>query len=166
MVNEVLQWAILVILSTLILGILRQVALTLPPEARSATPSGPTVGRRLPQPLLTELERALPGGRLEDDILVAFVTERCPGCQRLLGSLTSGEARESHPLILVAKRPSSQFTKALSETGVPTVLDEKGALWEASEVRATPLVVRLDSHGRVTGKEVTHHVDRVAVAAT
>lgn len=166
MANEALQWAVLAIMGLLVLGVLRQVALTLPPEAR-ATASGPPVGRRIPKQLLTELHRVSPTGDVTAGTLVAFVTESCVGCQRLLAELSNGNGhRDDRPLVLVAKTPSEQFFDALAETGIPAIADVTGDLWKSCGVSATPLVLRLDREGRVEAKEVTHRVERVAAPAS
>lgn len=164
--NEALQWAALIALGILVLGIFRQVALTLPPEVR-ATPSGPPIGHRLPEPALAELRRVVPGGELADGTLVAFVTESCVGCQRLLANLVDWSGRaDGRPLVLLAKAPSEQFRIALLETGAPLIQDQTGELWKACEVSATPLVVLVDGDGRVQAKEVTHRVEGVATFAS
>jgi len=164
-VNEALQWAVLAIVGLLVLGALRQVALTLPSEAR-ATSSGPPVGRRIPKQLLTALRRVSPSGDVAAGTLVAFVTESCVGCQRLLADLSNGNGhREDRQLVLIAKSPSRQFLNALAETGIPAVADATGDLWKRCGVNATPLVIRLDRDSRVEAKEVTHRVDGVAASA-
>lgn len=166
MLNEALQWAVLAIMGLLVLGVLRQVALTLPPEAR-ATSSGPALGRRIPKQLLTELQRVSPNGDVTAGTLVAFITESCIGCQRLLADLTNGNGhRDDRQLVLIAKSPSQQFFDALAETGIPAIADVTGDLWKRCGVNATPLVIRLDRDSRVEAKEVTHRVDSVAAPAS
>ena len=51
----------------------------------------------------------------------------------------------------------------LEETRIPVIADA-GELWEKCHITATPLVVRIDEHGRIAEKEVTHNVDRIALA--
>jgi hypothetical protein len=165
MVGEVLQWVMLVVLAVLVLGVLRQVSLMLPPPARAA-PSGPALGRRLPRQLVTEIERVIPPGGIAENTVLAFITESCVACQELLANLDgSGDLSSRERLVLVAKAPSPQFRGALMETGVATVCDEKGEIWEACKVTSTPLLVRINSQGRVLAKEVTHRVESVAANA-
>lgn len=162
MLNEILQWALIAILATLMLGILRQVSLMLPARLRGA-PSGPEIGSRVSRRTIEALRRAMPGGELAEENLVAFVTENCMGCQHLLADLEREErAINGTPLLLVAGRPSVHFRKALAGLNVPSIFDEKGQLWSDSDITATPLVIKIDRQGRVLGKEVTHRVDLVA----
>lgn len=165
MVNEVLQWALLSVLALLVLGVLRQVSLMLPPGIRAA-PSGPGVGERMPRELMDEVNRSLGDSSLDRGAILAFVTENCPGCQQLLGMLPEyADSLDGQPLVLVAKMPSQQFREALAELRVPTIHDDRGELWRIAEVTGTPLLVRVDSTGRVWAKEVTHRVDLVASMA-
>jgi hypothetical protein len=168
MVNEVLQWILLTALGFLLLGILRQVSLMVPPAAR-AVPSGPAVGSSLPEEALRVIRQILPDGSLKSGALVAFVTENCPGCRRLVASLMSPDSVDSlngQPLILVAKSPSAQFRRALEETAIPVIHDDSEKIWQACDVTATPLVLRLDYDGKVVGKEVTHRVHSIEVASS
>lgn len=92
--NEILQWAIMVVLAFLVLGILRQFSLMLPAAAR-AIPSGPPLGKPLPQSLRAEVARLLRGGSADDRAVVAFVTESCTGCQHLLAGVTGTNGAQS-----------------------------------------------------------------------
>jgi hypothetical protein len=158
--NEVLQWTVLVILTLVMLGVLRQLSVMLPADVRGS--SGPDVGKRAPAPLLKQVEQAVSNGGLSHGAVVAFVTEHCVGCQKLLADLTEGrQTTNGYPVVVVADNPSGNFRAALDETPLPVIAD-RGELWSACGVTATPLVVRIDQAGRITNKEVTHRVDEVA----
>ncbi|MDP9206486.1 MAG: thioredoxin family protein [Gemmatimonadota bacterium] len=157
LVNEVLQWAALGAIALLLLGFMRQIALTQPSRFRGAVASGPQVGERMPNKALAAVTRALGVDRLPDGTLVAFVMESCVSCQRLLAEVTNREASEE-PILIVAKRASPQFRAAIVNTGLPAMFDE-GELWGSVGVTATPLVVRLAGDGRILAKGVTHDVD-------
>lgn len=159
MINETIQWLVIVSLGILIFGLLHQVAGSMP--RRTHTTSGPQLGQRAPKDLLSRIGRAFPEGKLRETLLVAFVTESCTGCQHLLAELTSANGELSRPVVLVAKRASPQFRQALNEAGHPVIHDDDGTLWDLCRVTNTPLVVELSSAGRVLGKEVTAHVDAV-----
>jgi len=109
------------------------------------------------------VEAAVGNGGLERGALVAFVTEDCVGCQRLLADVTEGrQQQDGQPLVLVAHKPSGEFAAALEESRIPLITDD-GELWEDCRVASTPLVVRIDEKGRIAMKEVTHRVDRMAL---
>lgn len=160
MVNETLQWTAIIVVGVLLIGVLRQVSLALPPPARRTSAPGPSVGDRLPSVVLRELLKRLPSAPV-GDWYVAFVTEGCVGCERLLSDVETRTANDED-LILVANKPSRHFRRALTELEVPVIEDQSGDLWKASGVTATPLVVRVDPQGRVVAKGVTHRVDSIA----
>lgn len=163
MVNEVAQWAIIGILGFLMLGLFRQIGMQLPPAVRAAV-SGPDVGKKAPGRLVSRVRSTVMEGS-SGPVLVAFVSENCVSCQRLLGNLQSREGRvDGTPIVLVAKDPSPAFRSALLQTGLPTINDTDGELWRECHVTATPLLVRVGEDGRVTGKEVTHDAKRLAGA--
>lgn len=162
MVNEVVQWAMLVMVALALLGVLRQVSVMVPARARAA-PSGPEIGSRIDRRLLDEARRQMKPGISERGAILAFVTEQCAGCQHLLASIPNLDGHlDDLPLLLVAKTPSPAFRRAIAKTGVPVINDVSGQVWRAARVTATPLVVRLDKSGRVRWKEVTHRVDLAA----
>lgn len=158
--NEILQWAAIVVLTLLTLGVLRQLSLMLPP-AVAMEGSGPDVGASVPSRLLKRLRSVMPNEMSDDGATLAFVTENCTGCRRLLSDLSNGRRRPVGPIAVVAHQPSDQFRAALEELNVPVLADD-GEFWRAWRISATPLVVRIDGAGRVDKKEVTHDVSHVA----
>lgn len=160
--NELLQWAVLAVFVVLILGLFRQVSFTLPAPRRSAE-EGLPVGSRLPQRLLDEMTQTTPRFK-STGATVAFISEGCVGCQRLLADIESSLQALPSTLVLVANRPSSGFLNAIDQTGATRILDSHGHYWRSCRVTATPLVVQVDPAGRVLRKEVTHDVRRVALA--
>lgn len=166
MVNEVLQWAVLFAMAFLLLGLFRQVALMLPTHYRAQAISGPQIGQRMPRTLLRVIQEAEGNLDVKRDTLIAFVTESCVACQRLLAEVPSrfDSGSESTSLILVARQATPAFREAIEELGIPVVHDD-GRLWAACRVTNTPLVVHIDSEGKVIAKGVTHDVDSVMVPA-
>ena len=156
--EEIVQWAMLVLLSILVLGLFRQVAVSQPQPRRSNTPDGPAMDKVAPAVLRHAIQEYL--GREGLSVRVAFVIESCVACQRLVAEAASGAEEER--LLLVAKSPSNGFLAALKETRVPVIADD-GRIWRACGISNTPLVVDIDARGRVTRKEVTHHVLQAAV---
>jgi hypothetical protein len=160
--NEILQWTVLFVLGLLMLGLFRQLAVSIPSSRRSA-PEGPLEGRRLPKRMTEELARVVPS--LEGPgVTLAFLSEDCLGCQRLIASLEDSSEGLIGSLALVVRQPSVSFMNALAGLPFPTIVDSEGEIWSACHVTATPLVIALGPNGRVSRKEVTHDVRRVALA--
>lgn len=162
MVNESLQWAAIVVVALLLIGALRQIGLMLPPALRSGK-SGPQLGRRVPRAVFDRVEPFLASAD-NSGLVLAFVSEGCSGCQRLLADLEGGRSSASQPLVLVVHRPSLAFKQALDQLPTPRIDDDTGAVWKAADIHATPLLLGLDPDGTVRAKEVTHRVDAFAAA--
>jgi hypothetical protein len=168
MLNEVGQWIALFLLGFLLLGVLRQVGLALPPMERAAE-TGPRVGSRVPRNLMAELRTAFSSQHdgNPDSVVVAFVAESCTACARLLASLEASPTRQDGKSIaLVARQPSAAYRRALLDTGVATIVDQSGGIWRSCQVTATPLLLDLTWQGRVLEREVTHRVHDFAAAAS
>lgn len=173
MINEVAQWVVLLSIVVLLLGVLRQIGLTLPPPS-SGEPAGLPVGGNLPASALRQVRRALSSQTSMDSIVLAFVTEECRGCRSLLASIGHATASSNgsaavagdphngiNPSVLViARNPSTPFWNAIVQTGTPAVRDD-GSLWKACHVTATPLLLRIESDGKVVAKGVTDRVETV-----
>lgn len=161
MVNEIAQWTLLAAVVVLLLGVFRQLALSLPVSTRAAS-NGPELNRVLPRPVLNAVRDVLHAERLPERTVVAFVTENCASCQRLLGSLEETKPfLDGHSLVLVAKKPSAAFQAALADVGFPVLEDRRGNLWERCAVTTTPLLVEIDADGKVLEKEVSHRVETI-----
>lgn len=161
--NDTLQWAAIVFLTVLILGLFREISLSVP-ASRRAIPEGPSEGSRLPRDLLEELASRVPQFKAASGMTLAFVTEDCIGCRQLLAALASSGDDLNGTLALVMRQPSRAFSEATAELTVAKIVDTTGRYWDLCQVTATPLVIHIDSSGRVLRKEVTHDVRRVALA--
>jgi hypothetical protein len=165
MVNDALQWTVLAVLTFLVLGVLREISIHLPVAKRALANGGPELGERVPRRLLREVSRLQAADPSSDGLLLAFISQGCVGCQALLAALHESRAiRDGQQLLLVAKTPSEQFRMALVETGFP-LFSADDNLWEECHITNTPLVVKVESDGRVEAKGVTHRVDTVALTA-
>ncbi len=70
-ISEVLQWSLLVILAVLVMGIFRQLALSLPPAARAVPGAGPALQNRLPRSTLAALSEVFgPFGVVDGTVVV------------------------------------------------------------------------------------------------
>jgi hypothetical protein len=162
-VNEVLQWAFLFTIGILILGLFRQVSLTLPPSQKIPG-EGPPLGRQVPRILMREIANVMPTFKAVDGVIVAFVAESCTGCQRLLADLSVSSADFDGRISLVVRQPTQRFWAALEDLHVPIIADSTGELWKQCHIGSTPLVLFVDRSGKVVRKEVTHDVRQVAFA--
>lgn len=162
MLNELLQWSAIAIMALFLLGALRQIGLMLP--ARTApSQGGPPEGRKLPKRAYEGLTGVF-GGEVPAAFTVAFVSESCAGCQRLLSRQAESPTKGS--LTIVARDPSAGFSEAIEELDVRWIADVQGEIWDACGVTATPLVLEIERGGRVARKEVTADVSEFVSSST
>jgi hypothetical protein len=165
MANEVMQWVAIVVSAFVILGLLRQVALALPPDTLAVGP-GPKRGDRVSEKIMSQLRNAgLP--ETQGEFLLIFVAENCLGCQSLLADLEQrgeGDALDI-PVLLVSRGATPQFRETTSGMGVGLLDDVDGDVWRGLGVTSTPFVMRIDQDGRVRESEVTHRVENVSASA-
>jgi hypothetical protein len=163
LIPEILQWASLIIVSILLLGVMRQLSLLAPTSSRTADVLGPVIGSRLPRAAVMQLTESIE--RRHSATLLAFVTQDCAGCQRLLASLTRDEGRPHETdIAIVTRNANEEFRSAVDQIGLPVGHDD-GALWVMCKVNATPFLILLDGDYRVLSRGVSHRVDNVSIAS-
>jgi hypothetical protein len=161
-VNEILQWLVLLAICAGMLGLYRQWGNVIGGSYGTATAtSGPRLHRPLPAKALAAARPFMDGG----ETTLAFVTEDCSGCQGLLARLEALDEAERGSLkravVVVALQATPQFAEALADLPVPVVFDD-GEIWGECNIQMTPFLVTVDERDRVLAKEVTHEIDRVA----
>jgi hypothetical protein len=155
-INEALQWAVLLALSVFVFGLTRQLGhfLIINRADRSAS-NGPDLGKAVPGGLLHDAERdalrALMRERSSDVAAVAAVAEHCPGCRTLLDELADNGAPEGMPLVLLAASASDEFRSRLTSLSDVTVIEEQRI--KAGGIGLTPFVFILDEQFNVVHKE-------------
>jgi hypothetical protein len=163
MVAEVIQWMLLATFAVLLLGLYRQLAEFLQVERHDSVRSlgGPRLRRRLPAGLLTALAEAAPTFLGGEAGIIAFVSEGCVSCARLLSELQAGEPVEyTGRVAIVARAESGSYVAGLKELGLPLVIDSDGTLFRQCNVQATPLLLLMDRDQVVVRKAVDHNVTR------
>jgi len=161
LVNEVAQWVVLALLALLVLGFYRQLGMFLGHGEGPSLESrgGPTVGTPLPHRTLAQVMRQpisfdVSRGRS----LVAFVTDDCRACRRLLASLPASlERYRDVNVVLVARSAQPGFIAAMDDAGFSVIEDPSGELWDECRINATPLIVAIDRRGVVLAKNAGSH---------
>lgn len=150
MVNETLQWTVIVITLCLALAASRQLSAVLPQKQTILALGGPTEGTTLPRSAQNELRDYFSeaGGSL------VFVSESCGSCGQLLKDISSSLDLRMAPL-LVVRGGSANFIQELKEVAAVKI---SPALWRSLSIQATPFVVQFDSTMVVTRSGVVNDV--------
>jgi hypothetical protein len=177
LLNELAQWAALVVLGVFVLGLTRQLGAFLTPRAQELADMGPDVGQPLPEFLFTGDER----GRLIELIAgssatrgtVLVLDERCAGCRALVEDLRAVVERMVMPLAVVLKESrDDDFRRAVAAIAALVVHDETGAVSQRAGIFGTPFAMVIDGSLTVVEKkfaadlpELLTQVDRPVVFA-
>lgn len=164
MANEVAQWVAVVGLALFVFGLYRHLGMVLNAELGDiAATSGPRLGHRLRRSVIDEIGVAyarrwdgVPG-----PLKLAFVSEDCVACSRLIANLEDELRRgvvDPREVVLIARNPTDAYSAALLQLPVVSIADS-GAMFRDTNVQATPFVVVVTEDQRVIGKHVTHKLE-------
>lgn len=154
--NEVLQWAAIAALAIPIAGLYwHHARATADSVGDMALRSGPPLNRRLPKEAFHAVREAM-GGPLGQETVIAFVSESCPACAKLLSTLEN-PPRSLPQHVIVSANSSPDFAAALAELPSPTIHDD-GTLFRVCNIQVTPFLVNIDTDGYVRGKSVEHEL--------
>lgn len=156
LLNELAQWASLIFLGILVLGLTRQLGDFLTPARdRVSSNRGPAVGSKLPDGLLQAIGRTdlqhLMRRRETPWALLATVSAECPRCAALLDELERKGVPEHAPVVLLAPVATDEFRDRLARIADLTVVDED-RLRDAG-LTVKPFMVIVDNRLKVQHKE-------------
>lgn len=156
--NELAQWAALIVVTVFVIGLTRQLGYFIrPPEEERSDAFGPELGGALPSELFAGPDRdrleALFDRASVSRAAVMVTHERCEPCASWLEAL--GGSGRSVPLIALTNDPSPEYLARLLSTADLTIVDDAEAqqLKEANLV-ATPFLMLIDRQLRVQEKQL------------
>lgn len=158
-VNEVLQWAVLVFLAVLVVGLTRQLGFFLTPRAQQLEEMGPEPGRTLKPSVVTEAERDhlrdLMASRGERAALLAVVDERCRGCETFVHNLETGFRDDFKiPVALLVREGSPAYLARLRAAADLVIADPDDERSRAAGIVATPYALVVDAAMKVRARDV------------
>jgi hypothetical protein len=152
LLNELLQWSVLVFLLVVVIGLARQLGVFMLPHHAQLAEQGPELGDRLNRQFVPPADQE----RLVDLIadqearcgIVVVLDEACGGCAALVEDLS--HSTRSVPLLAVAKESGPEFVERLRKVADIVVDDREGEGVRAAGIVATPYGVKVGSDARVT----------------
>lgn len=170
--NEMLQWAVLVFLAIFLLGLTRQLGLFLVPRREQLSQYGPAEGRSLPNYLIGGRDREVFRTAIAQSAAGAglfLVTHQdCEVCGELLTELSVN--RRNHelanvPMAVMASGHDEGYISTAAAAGDVLVRDPDGSKRNRSKIAATPFVFVVDADMKILRKEVTANLsDATALA--
>ncbi len=157
LLNELAQWAALLVIGVFVFGLLRQLGdFLVPPRERAARARGPSLGAALPAGLLSEEERSRLLELLRDRsagwAAVLVVDEECPRCEELLENLERTGAPEGAPVVALSNKSGPAHRARLEEVADLVAVDATRLERAALDVR--PFTLILDGSLKVVDKQV------------
>lgn len=161
-INELAQWAVLLFLVVLVLGLTRQLGHFLLPHHEQVLDPAPDVGDRLPAVLTSDVERdqlaALADAETAGLLTMLVLNEQCNGCQHLLEDFEKGRVVRHGPLAFVAKESSGDFVERMRRQADLVIEDADAAKTQAAGISATPFLLVLDRELRVKHRDFSGNV--------
>jgi len=147
--NEFAQWAVLVVMAILMLGLVRQLGHFIVPRRDHLLYLGPDIGKTVPEALID----GVPVGDLRKQInesadglgLIAVINDRCAGCKGMLAQLQAiGKPRDC-PLVAVAHSEDDEYIGYVRGLFDYVAWDVDGSRAHDAGIIATPFVLAIDS---------------------
>lgn len=164
LINELLQWAVLVFIGVFVFGLTRQLGnFIVPKREQLATEIGPSVGKPLPRDVLSGDARArvarlfAEGGAGFGSLVV--VDEECTGCKALIERLERTPLPGGGPLVIMSHKSGPDHAARLNRISPIVISDPEGLT--AAGLNTAPFVIVLDEQLKVLHKEVAPDVDFV-----
>lgn len=159
LLNELAQWAVLIILAFLVMGLLRQLGQFIIPRKEQLLARGPDVGERMPQALLDESQQAavseeMSGSDAEFGYLVVM-REDCLGCSSLVERLEESEQTMAGPLVVVLDGESSEFRSRVQTVASIVIADPRGRRAKEVGISAAPYVLEFDGSMRIRNRAIS-----------
>jgi hypothetical protein len=158
--NEAAQWAALVFLSIVGIGLTRQIGnLLTAGRDQKAELEGPKLGAVVPTSLIAPDERAqmraLMAAKGVSHAGVIAMDRRCAGCDEMLADLDTGQPVPL-PLLILSKDSDEAHIQRLQK--VADILAVDGRRFRRSNLTITPFTMLLDEDFRLVKKAIATHL--------
>lgn len=159
LLNELAQWAVLILLGLFVLGLTRQLGeMLVSPRQRLGHSRGPRLGKSLPPRLLPAHDRprlqALMSERDSKFAAVLVVGEGCPRCATLLEGVRDHGSPNGAPIVVVTTGSGTAHSDLVGAVADFVVLLGDDALDE-EDLTAKPFVLIVDRSLKIRHKQVT-----------
>lgn len=162
--SYVILWGVVIVLGLLLLTTLRLVGVLhhrLGPTGALVVDEGP----RLDEPLVTPLAMSVPalGFPRERDVLMVFLSDRCPSCHNLMDSLVAFARRNAErvDVLLVPAGGGLRDDGPIAARAAGLRLVSEPSLARAWQIAITPFGLWVDRAGVTRGKGIVNHIEHL-----
>jgi hypothetical protein len=159
LLNELAQWAVLIILAFMVMGLLRQLGQFIIPRKEQLLARGPDVGERIPHALVDESHQAALSEEMASSGAefgyLAVIREDCLGCGSLVERLQESDQPLPGPLVVVLDGESSEFRSRVEAVAGIVIDDPRGRRAKDVGISAAPFVLEVDRHMRIRNRAIS-----------
>jgi len=159
LLNELVQWAVLIVLAVSTFGLLRQLGQFLVPRREQLLSLGPDIGEPVPRELIDEAIRPGLRERVASSPsalgFLAVMNEGCLGCQALIEQLEASGRPTRAPLLAIVDGESSEFQARLERHFDVVVADPGRVRARAAGIVASPYLLAFDANLRVRQRAIS-----------
>lgn len=158
--NEFAQWALLVFLGVVTLGLTRQLGVILTPRRQGlADEFGPDVGARVPPVLMSadewrEFESQI--ARSPDRAgAIVVVDQDCDACEGWISALDAAALPGALPVCAITRKSDDRHLATLGAVSNLVVVDHEGERLNQAELRGSPFLLVVDEDLKVRFKQLS-----------
>lgn len=162
--SYVILWGAVAVLGVLLLTTLRLVGVLhhrLGPTGALVVDEGP----RLDEPLAAEISRSVRALRFprERDVLMVFLSDRCPSCVHLMDSLVAFSRRNAERVDVLLLPTEGGFREdgPIAARAAGLRMLPEPSLAKALHIAITPFGLWIDRAGTTRGKGIVNHIEHL-----
>lgn len=152
-INEFVQWAAILFLGVLCLGLSRQLGVFITRRQDALAEVGPEIGRPLPKHLVppeasAEIKRLMVERETDRAVLVV-VDQACATCNTLISNLEESPFGALGPLIAIVRNSGIEFQERVRKVADLLLNDPDGHSAREANIVATPFAMIVDGELRL-----------------
>lgn len=159
LINEFAQWAVILLLGIIVLGLVRQLGIFLTPRRDLVLDRGPAIGSDLPASLFDEMGAQRFSGLIAESGqghgLIAVLRDKCLGCKDLVAELEVAGRPAGYPIAALVDTSDADFSTRVDQVFDLVVHDEDLERAVAVGIVATPYVLAVDEYLKIQHRGIT-----------
>lgn len=163
LINEFAQWAVILLLGIVLLGLVRQLGVFLTPRRDLVLDRGPEIGSELPARLLDEMTAQRLSGLIAESEgrhgLIAVLRDKCIGCKDLVSDLEANGGPAGYPVAALVDTSDIEFSTRLERVFDVVVHDPGLERAVAEGILGTPYVFAVDEYLMIRQRGISGDLD-------
>lgn len=158
MINEFIQWAVLVFLAIFVFGLTRQLGLYIVPRQQQLEDLGPQLNKVVPSKLIAGTDRTRLAQLLKSSQSgwagIIVVDEACNSCSEMVEDVLRHGVPDDAPMVAITNATETDLHKDLMQIVDLIIVDPKAEKTQQAGIHVTPFVMIVDERLRLVHKQV------------